>query len=438
MNAALESLRGQFTRRSGALPGDSSIGEQRKRAFEEFIARGLPTTAEEDWKYTSLAALQQQALALPEAVDVATAMAAVERYAVEGLEGPRLVFVNGELIPPACQLDGVEGLEMASLGHALDQGLGAEALDQVVDLDRYRFARLNTALFVDGAHLRVARDTAISQPVYLLFITLGDDTPRLVQPRVLIETQRGAKLTVIEHFCGEGPAALVNTVTEVLAHPASALTHYRIQEQADTHTHIASLNARVARDARLVCHNIDFGGALVRNDVHARLVESGAHVELNGLYFTTGHGHVDNHTRIDHLAAHTTSREDYRGVLDGRSRAVFNGRVLVAEDAQKIAAHQSNHNLLLSRDCEIDTKPELEIYADDVICSHGATVGQLDETALFYLRSRGLDADTARGLLTFAFAETVITRLGIEALQSRLSRTVIGRLPDSDRLREFT
>lgn len=438
MNAAIESLRAQFNQRSGALPGDASVGGRRKRAFEEFIARGLPTTAEEDWKYTSLAAVQAQSFALPEAVDVATAMAAVERFAVDGLDGPRLVFVNGEMIPPACRLDGIEGLEMASLGHALEQGVGVEALDQVVDLDRYRFARLNTALFLDGARIRVARDTKISQPVYLLFITLGDDTPRLIQPRVLIETERGAQLTVIEHFCGEGAATLVNTVTEVLTHPASQLTHYRIQEQADTHTHIASLNARVARDARVVCHNIDFGGALVRNDVHARLVETGAHVELNGLYFTTGNGHVDNHTRIDHLAAHTTSREDYRGVLDGRSRAVFNGRVLVAEDAQKIEAHQSNNNLMLSRHCEIDTKPELEIYADDVICSHGATIGQLDETALFYLRSRGLDADTARCLLTFAFAEAVIMRLGIEALRSRLSRTVIGRLPDSDHLREFT
>ncbi len=438
MNAAIESLRVQFSERSSALPGDAAIGQRRKQAFEEFIARGLPTTAEEDWKYTSLSALQAQSFTLPEPVDVATAMAAAERFAVEGLDGPRLVFINGELIPPACRLDGIEGLEMVSLGHALEQGVGADALDQVVDLDRYRFARLNTALFLDGARISVAQDACITQPVYLLFITLGDAVPRLIQPRVLIETQRGAKLTVIEHFCGEGPSALVNTVTEVINHPASQLTHYRIQEQTDTHSHIASLNARVGRDARLVCHNIDFGGALVRNDVHARLVETGAHVELNGLYFASGQCHVDNHTRIDHLAAHTTSREDYRGVLDGRSRAVFNGRVLVAEDAQKIEAHQSNNNLLLSRDCEIDTKPELEIYADDVICSHGATVGQLDETALFYLRSRGIDEDTARGLLTFAFAEAVIARLGIEALRGRLSRTVIGRLPDSDRIREFT
>ncbi len=438
MSAAIESLRAQFTQCGSALPGAASIGPRRKRAFEEFIARGLPTTAEEDWKYTSLARLQEQSFALPGPVDVASAMAAVERFAVEGLEGPRLVFVNGELIPPACRLEVIEGLEIDSLGHALEQGAGAEALDQVVDLDRYRFARLNTALFVDGARIRVARDTVVSQPVYLLFITLGDETARLVQPRVLIEAERGAQLTVIEHFCGDGAAALVNTVTEVLNQPASKLTHYRIQEQAEAHTHIASLNARVAADSTLVCHNIDFGGALVRNDVHVRLAETGAHAELNGLYFTTRRSHVDNHTRIDHLAARTTSREDYRGVLDGRSRAVFNGRVLVAEDAQKIEAHQSNNNLLLSRNCEIDTKPELEIYADDVICSHGATVGQLDETALFYLRSRGLDADTARGLLTFAFAEAVIERLGIEALRSRLSRTVIGRLPDSERLRDFT
>ncbi|MCC5863440.1 MAG: Fe-S cluster assembly protein SufD, partial [Gammaproteobacteria bacterium] len=355
-------------------------------------------------------------------------------------EGPRLVFVNGQLIPPACHLDGLPaGLAIESLAQVLRENDTADTLDRVVDLDRYRLARLNTALLQAGAPLRAARGVAGDAPIYLLFLTLGDaEALQLVQPRVLIEAAEAASVTVIEHHCGEGEAAVINAVTEIVAQPGSRVTHYRIQEHADSHAQVAGLNARLDRDAALVCHNIDLGGALVRNDVHVRLIAPGADVELNGLYFTRGTSHVDNHTRIDHLAPRTTSREDYRGVLDGRSRAVFNGKVLVAEDAQKIEAHQSNNNLLLSRECEVDTKPELEIYADDVKCSHGATVGQLDATALFYLRSRGLDEDTARGLLTFAFAEEVIARLGIAPLAERLSGTVIGHLPDSDRLREFT
>jgi len=437
MSTVLDSLRQSWETRRGSLPGGMALQAHRRAAMEDFIARGLPTSADEDWKYTSLSRLQEQSLTLPAPVELVAAMAAVEQHAVADLDAQRLVFVNGQLIPPACQLDEDSGLSITSLAQALQQGLATEQLDRVIDLDRYRFARLNTALFLDGARIQAPRGASGQRPIYLLFIAIGAPQPQLVQPRVMIEVEPGASLTVIEHFCGEGAATLVNAVTEVHCQAGSRLDHYRIQEQASEHTHIAGLSARLQRDARMYCHNIDLGGALVRNDVHVRLVESGAHVDLNGLYFTTGSGHVDNHTRVDHLAPHTTSREDYRGVLNGRSRAVFNGKVLVAEDAQKIEAHQSNSNLLLSRDCEIDTKPELEIYADDVKCSHGATVGQLDETALFYLRSRGLDTETARGLLTFAFAEEVIARLGIAPLRQRLSRTVIGRLPDSARLQEF-
>ena len=433
----LESLREHWRDQAAALPGDTA---RRERALEAFLAEGLPTTAEEDWKYTSLAHLEQARLTLPGPVTLARAMAAVERHGVPDLEGPRLVFVNGQLIPPACRLEGrVPGLTIESLAQVLGEHDADEALDRVVDLDRYRLARLNTALFQDGARVRATKGVITDAPIYLLFLTLGDaEAMQLVQPRVLIETAEGASVTVIEHHCGEGEAAVINAVTEIVAQPGSRVTHYRIQEHADTHAQVASLNARLDRDAALVCHNIDLGGAVVRNDVHVRLIAPGADVELNGLYFTRGTSHVDNHTRVDHLAPHTSSREDYRGVLAGRSRAVFNGKVLVAEDAQKIEAHQSNNNLLLSHECEIDTKPELEIYADDVKCSHGATVGQLDATALFYLRSRGLDEDTARGLLTFAFAEEVIARLGIAPLAERLSSTVIGHLPDSDRLRAFT
>jgi Fe-S cluster assembly protein SufD len=206
--------------------------------------------------------------------------------------------------------------------------------------------------------------------------------------------------------------------------------HYRIQDEAAAGFHIGGLFARVGKDARLESHNLHFGGALARVDLEVALAETGAEVDMNGLYCLGGRQHVDNHTRVDHLAAHTRSDEDYRGVLDGRARGVFNGKAIVHEDAQKIEAHQSNSNLLLSEQAEVDTKPELEIYADDVKCSHGATVGQLDTTALFYLRSRGIDESAARSLLTFAFAEEVVQRIGLKPVRQRLETAVAGALPD--------
>ncbi len=435
MSAVLDSLRSAWTEASPTLPGD---GARRARALEEFLAAGLPTVREEDWKYTSLKRLDNRTATLPVMPDATAGGALAERLGVQGLDGPRLVFVNGHFVPSASDA-GDTRLEIGSLGAALAAGFPHDRLGSVIDLQRYRFAQLNAALFADGAVVRAPRGVVEPRPVYLLFLTLGDeDALPIVQPRIWIEAEAGAELTVIEHHTGERGDALSNVVTEAVAHDNSRITHFRVQEQAPAHIHIAGLNIRLERDARVHSHNIDFGGGLVRNDLHARLVAPGAELTLDGLYFTGGTQHVDNHTRVDHLAPQTRSTEDYRGVLDGQSRAVFNGKVLVAEDAQKIEAHQSNPNLLLNRRCEVDTKPELEIYADDVKCSHGATVGQLDTTALFYLRSRGIDADTARSLLTFAFANDVIGRIGVEPLRERLAAQVLGRLPEGESIRELT
>ena len=203
-------------------------------------------------------------------------------------------------------------------------------------------------------------------------------------------------------------------------------------------SHVGNLNVMHNKNSRLESHSIALGGALVRNDIHSQLAAEGAEIIMNGLYMTKDKQHVDNHTRVDHMKPRTYSTENYRGVLNGKSRAVFNGKVVVHPQAQKIDAQQSNANLLLSDDAEIDTKPELEIYADDVKCSHGATVGQLDKNMLFYLRSRGIDEDTARSLLTYAFADEVISKIDLQPIRNRLEYLVVGRLPDATLIREFT
>ncbi|MGD1976638.1 MAG: Fe-S cluster assembly protein SufD, partial [Gammaproteobacteria bacterium] len=227
-----------------------------------------------------------------------------------------------------------------------------------------------------------------------------------------------------------------NAVTEIRGGAGSRVEHYRLQEEPAQAFHIGGLHARLQRDASLDSHNIQVGAALARLDIGVSLEEPGAELRLNGLYTVDGKRHVDNHTRVDHLAPETRSDELYRGIVDDRGRAVFNGKAVVHKDAQRIDAHQSNKNLLLSQQAEVDTKPELEIYADDVKCSHGATVGQLDKNALFYLLSRGIGEEVARKLLTYAFAEVVAARMPLEVVRRRLEKRIAGTLPESDLIRE--
>ena len=250
--------------------------------------------------------------------------------------------------------------------------------------------------------------------------------------------EANTEATLIENYIGLDDANyFTNTVTEVSLADGANLQHYKVQQESLNSTHIGNLNVMQQKDSRLISHSISLGGSLVRNDIHSQLAAEGASVVLNGLYMTKGKQHIDNHTRVDHLKPNTHSEENYRGVMNDNSRAVFNGKVIVHPQAQKIEAHQHNANLLLSDNAEIDTKPELEIYADDVKCSHGATVGQLDQDMLFYLRTRAIDEETAKSLLTFAFVEEVISKITLAPLRERLEHLVVGQLPDANLIREF-
>jgi Fe-S cluster assembly protein SufD len=414
---------------AGAVTGPGWLAECRREGLDAFAAAGFPGRRDEDWKYTDLKLVTRRSFA-------AGATAAFEAPALAGLDGPVLVFVNGRLTQARHLPDGVA---VVPLAQALADGHPAcrELLGRIARPERHRFAALATALFNDGALLDLAENLELEAPVRLVFLA-GGDQPALACPRVLVRAGANSRATLIEHYAAASGEALSLAVTEIALGPGATLQHYRLQEEAAEAFHLGVLAARLDRDAALVSHNLSVGARIARLDIDVELAAPGARVEMNGLYVVRDRQHVDSHTRVDHAAPRTTSDELYRGVLSGKSRAVFNGKAVVHPGAFGTDAVQANANLLLSPQAEVDTKPELEIYADDVKCAHGATTGQLDASALFYLRSRGIDEDTARTLLTFAFADTVLARMGLAPLRRHAEELVVGRLPEAERIREFT
>ncbi len=367
--------------------------------------------------------------------------AAIEAQRIPGLDTCRLVFINGHY--SAALSDSQEpggNVRVRSLAGVLADD--PEALrgrfGGCAPADFSGFTALNTAFAEDGAFIEVPADARGERPIELVFVSTPQDPAVACHPRVLISAGHHGEATIIEHFVGIDDAAnLTNVVTEAVLDAGAQIAHYRIQRDSRKGFHIGSVHTQQAGASRFESHNMQIGGQLVRSDINTTLNDEGAETLLNGLYLANGRQHVDTHTRINHMVPNTKSEEAYRGILDDNARGVFNGRVYVARDAQKTAAYQSNDNLLLSGKAEIDTKPELEIYADDVVCSHGATIGQLDQTAMFYLRSRGVDEEAARGLLLYAFAEETIERMQLSALREWLQGFVIEELPHSERVREF-
>ncbi len=409
----------------------------RSKALEQLLKRGLPTTRDEDWKYTSLRPIARQAFQYSGQVPTEADAGTIDRHSLSGFDSWRLVFVNGRYTPALSDVVNFDGLTVRPLADVLEQDPAhvQSALDTFSQRDGDPFLLLNSAFIDSGLVIDLGKDASAPRPIYVLMLSSGDD--RLVcHPRILLRAGQSSKLTLIEHYAGDA-ANFTNVVANIDLAGQAQIEHYRINVEGPEAAHISGTHVNVSRDARYINHNFCLGGRLVRNDINVALSEPGAETELNGLYLLDGKAHVDNHTTIDHVAPMTRSAEDYRGVLRDRSRAVYNGKVIVREDAQKTDAWQSNRNLLLSDAAEVDTKPELEIYADDVKCGHGATVGQLDKDALFYLLSRGIDHDTASGLLIFAFVDDVIARGSLDEIRRQLEKWAIGRLPDATRIEEF-
>jgi Fe-S cluster assembly protein SufD len=409
--------------------GPAWLAERRRAGLEQFAAAGFPGRRDEDWKYTDLRRVTRRSFAT-------AVRAPAEVPAIEGFDCPTLLFVNGRFAGSS-RLP--EGAALQPLSEAMAAGHPAcrELLGTIADPARHRFAALSTALFTDGVLVELAPGSALAEPLRLVFIAGGGESPVLACPRVLVHAGANSAATLVEHYLSAPGEALELAVTELALGPGARLEHYRLQEASVECFQLGVLAARLDRDASLVSHNLAIGGRIARLDVDVQLSGPGARVEMNGLYVARDGQHHDSHTRVDHAVPRTTSEQLYRGVLSGKSRAVFNGKAIVHRGAAGTDARQSNANLLLSPGAEVDTKPELEIYADDVKCSHGATTGQLDVNALFYLRSRGLDEETARSVLTFAFADAVLARMSLAPLRRHAEQQVVGRLPDSERIREF-
>ncbi len=406
------------------------LAELRRQGFARFTELGFPTTKLENWRYTSTAALAKVAFQ-PAPVSAPDTKAIVDANRLEGVD-LQLVFVNGRFDAAASTTAGLpEGVVVVSLGEALGshEALVREHLGRYVDAEQQAFAALNTAYLGEGVFVHVPEGVQLSAPIHLLFVAAPGADPVMMHPRVLVVADKGSRLQLIEQYVGTAGASLTNTVAEFAVGEEAEVVHYRLQREGAEAFHIGTLAASQAAGSRLRSFSLSLGAALARHDLGTNLGGKDAWGELNGLYLVKGTQHADFHTTIEHTVPHCASRELFKGVLDGKGHGVFNGRIVVPRDAQKSDSGMTNQNLLLSRDAEIDTKPELEIYADDVKCSHGATVGQLDEESIFYLRARGLSLQEARSLLTLGFALELFEQIDIPAVRSLLDREVLAWLP---------
>lgn len=439
MNATIQHYLDEFKQRRFA---EGPLHETRRRALALFEQNGFPGPREENWKYTDVRPLRQRPFTNLGEAPPDPGVVGIDAVRFKELDCIELVFINGVYAAQYSRLAGLPGavtLENLAAALARDGDLPASQLTRYADDQASMFTALNTAFIGHGVYLNIPRGTVVERPINILYLSKANGQPHAAHPRNLLILNEGAEATLIESYIGLDEADyFTNTVSEVALGAGAVLKHYKIQQESLNACHIGSLNVRQDRDSKLESHSIALGGALARNDIHSRLAAEGAAIDMNGLYMPNGQQHIDNHTRVDHLEPRTFSMENYRGVLNGKSHAVFNGKVVVHPQAQKIEAHQNNANLLLSDHAEIDTKPELEIHADDVKCSHGATVGQLDKDMLFYLRARAIDEDRARSLLTYAFADEVISRIALPPIRGRLEYLVVGQLPDAALIREFT
>ncbi len=401
----------------------------REDAFARFELLGFPTQRNEDWHFTSVGPIAERAFKL------ASSAAGQARGLYQfpfGSEWPTLVFVNGRLLGPN-GIDAPDGIEISPLSSTIQDGEARlPEIGRIAHYDRNAFTALNTAMFSDGALIRVAPNVSIDVPIHLIFVSSSDSTT-VSHPRTFIVAGRNSRATVVESYVATDGAAsyLTNAVTEVVLEDGAHLAHYKLQSESRSAFHVGTIQARQDKASRYDSFSFATGASLSRTNIGTVLAGDGAETVMNGLYLADGTQHVDHQTFIEHIAPNCPSHELYKGILDGRSHGVFNGKVYVHPEAQKTDGKQSNNNLLLSGEARVDTKPQLEIFADDVKCTHGATVGRLDETAMFYLRSRGINRNNARKLLTYAFAADVLERLELVELRDALESQVLERFTGS-------
>ncbi len=414
----------------GAAAGPAWLEAQRREAADRFAAEGLPTPRVEDWKYTNLAVLEGVPFRAPPRSENGVDADGLPALLARRRGSHRLVFVNGRFRADLSHVDGLpEGVEIGSLAAAAarDDGLLEGRLGSLGGRDAPPLFALNTAAWRDGYFVRVPAGVTLEKPVSVIFLAVPDaGATYAYHPRNLVIAEAGSQITVVEHHAaGDGGAVyLANVATEILAGEGATVRHCKIQDESRAAFHVATGLVRLDAGASLDSFVFALGGRLARNEIRVVLDGEGADCRLNGAYLAKGSQHIDNTTAIDHARPLTASREVYKGVLDGRGRGVFQGSILVRPGAQKIDGHQLSRAILLSDEAEIDTKPQLEIYADDVKCSHGATAGELDEEPLFYLRARGIPEDEARRILVEAFLGEVIDGIALAGLREPLEYMV--------------
>ena len=418
--------------KNGGGRGPQWLHELREAAIASFAKLGFPTHRNEDWKYTSVGSLTATAFERDHRGEATEAIAeALQTLSFADSASHRLVFVNVVYSPELSGLDGLPtGIRVENLARSLLRG------DDILrsHLSRYGryqenpFVALNTAFIEDGALVVIPKGEAVEEPIYLVFVSTATHRSVVSHPRNLIVVGQGSQARIVESHVGTGGGAyFANVVTEIFGGESASIDHYLLQREGDAGFHIGAVEAHLSRQCNLSAHSITLAGSLVRNDVHVVLDGEGCECSLNGLYLVEGKQHVDNHTEIEHCMPRATSQELYKGILSGSAQGVFNGKIVVHKDAQKSDARQTNRNLVLSENAVIHTKPQLEIHADDVKCSHGSTVGQLDRDALFYLRSRGIGPAEAQSLLCYAFASEVVSRIKIAPLRSGLDDYLLNK-----------
>jgi len=418
----------------GRLRGGPAWDARREDALVRLVARGLPDRRDENWKYLDWPELARREFGPGERSRVSRGQ--LEPLLLPVGEAHRIVLLDGRYEPALSLLPTDGSVTVESLAAASErdpEGL-ARSLRTPGDAADERFALLAEAFADDGALVRVAEGAAVGQPVYLVHVASGAAT----HARVLVETARSSRIRLVEHFVSTGDAeCFTNLDCELRLGEGSRIEHLRLHQQQGPVAHVETLLARQARDSAYTQALFAIGGRIVRSNVHVRLEGAAAETQVHGLFMVDGARQADVYTLVEHVAAHTRSEQVFRGVASGRGRGAYNGRVRVLEGAAKADSQQSSRNLLLSPLAEINARPQLEILTDDVKCSHGATTGSLDADQLFYLLSRGIDPDTARGLLTFAFCEDVVARVAEPALRRHIEELVVGHLPDRDIIREF-
>jgi len=438
----VEHYREQFQNHASTLPGCEHkwVAELRDGALSRFTELGFPTLREEAWKYTDVRPIVRKNFRISTFTEPAPDKSIdLERWTIAGLACHRMVFLDGRYHAGLSGSDLHEdGLELQSLSRALNDD--PDSLRQEIqhgDDRSLAFELFNAAFMSDGAVIRIRDQFVVERPIHLIFISRHRAQAVTSNIRNIIIGGKHSRATVIESYVGDDESNnFTNSVTRVVMQPEACLDHYKFQSESPTSYHIGQLHVFQQNASRLRSYSIALGGRLARTDITTLFSGENARAEMLGIYLPQGKQHIDHHTLADHRSPNCVSNEHYRGVIDGHGRAVFNGKVVVRQGAEKTDARQENHNLMLSDDGEVDTKPELEIYADDVKCSHGATIGQVDQDALFYLRARGIDMETANQLLTHAFLKKPLAAVDIAELKAWINSAINRRLPHKKMLEE--